>query len=158
MSEAGVTTLAWVLKDRGGASHWSPSSSWDKVYPAPSKGKQEQIRGVSWNTLVLLALVCPSVLAAARVGVFFPEHSGPLLSPLPPGTAPEPMLAHCVLTHPFTAPHSESLGARAALLFSFTCHILRRTPCTCPGVNQIIRKGKQYLQKLGDPSSLPLSL
>lgn len=78
MSEAGVTTLAWVLKDRGGASHWSSSSSWDKAYPAPSKGNQEQIRGVSWNALVLLALVCPSVLAAVCAwGIFLsiPVHS-----------------------------------------------------------------------------------
>lgn len=113
-SEAGVTNLTWVLKDRGGASRWFASSSWDEVYPALSKGNQEQIPAVSWDALALLVPSLSLCSCCCPCLGYFPEHPGPLLSPLPPGSASEPMLAQCAvvicLCIPFLIPSPSELG------------------------------------------------
>lgn len=147
--------MTWVLKDRGVTSHWLSSFTCDQVYPALSKVNQEQILGVPWVTLALLVPglhLCSCCCMCLRC---FPEHSHlPTYPSVPsPVSAPEPcwpsVSCRHMLMHIFPTPHSESLGARVALLFSFLFHILSRIQCACPDVNEIIHQGEQHLQKQG---------
>lgn len=109
------------------------------------QGKPRTDPCISWDMLALPMPGYTSVLAAEHaLGVSQAFGSTPPFPPSPclhqspcwPWVCCSPLLWHL-----FSTPHSESLGAKFALLSSFLCHILSGIHRTCPDVNQFIHKG-----------------